>query len=228
MKAASKTVPKPPRAQPGRHGRSHSKPALSRTLARSESNPDHPADRILQTSRRIVLERGLDSLSFETIAAEAKVNKGATRYYFGSKNGLLAAMLDQLVKSDHVPQKAVAANASTAERVDFLIQSLRSIVQDRESFLLFFEMLPPGLRNSELRGRMKRWYDFWVNWFVAALGFDPGKTSPHGRALGRLCLAVLDGMWVQSEIDQHSREVDPLLDHLQAFLQKAVNSHGVV
>ena len=53
-----------------------------------------PAQRILAAARRLVGERGIENSHVGAIAEEAGLARGLVRYYFGSKDGLLAEVME--------------------------------------------------------------------------------------------------------------------------------------
>ena len=52
---------------------------------------------ILEAAGRIVLQRGATGLTLEAVAEEAGLSKGGLLYHYGSKEALLAAMVERLV-----------------------------------------------------------------------------------------------------------------------------------
>ncbi|MCP3098057.1 TetR/AcrR family transcriptional regulator [Myxococcus sp. K15C18031901] len=48
--------------------------------------------RLLRVARRLVQEEGLEALTLEAVARRARVGRGAPRYHFGGKRGLLEAL----------------------------------------------------------------------------------------------------------------------------------------
>ena len=53
------------------------------------------AQRILETAGRLFAEEGFESTTVRSIAAEARVNHALIYYHWGSKKGLLAAVLER-------------------------------------------------------------------------------------------------------------------------------------
>ncbi len=49
-------------------------------------------ERLLRVARRLVQEEGLEALTLEAVARRARVGRGAPRYHFGGKRGLLEAL----------------------------------------------------------------------------------------------------------------------------------------
>src|SRR3974377_1155751 len=57
------------------------------------ANDSHRRDRILDAAEHAFGERGFDGTSLRDIVLEAKVNLATVYYYFGSKHGLMEAVL---------------------------------------------------------------------------------------------------------------------------------------
>jgi len=57
----------------------------------------HPtAQKIMAAAKRILTERGYQALTLQGISAEANVNKSGVWYYFGGKQQLVLALLDDV------------------------------------------------------------------------------------------------------------------------------------
>lgn len=67
-------------------------PPVSEPRPATPEAPD-TATRILDAAEALFLEHGFSATSVRAIAREAGVNLGATHYHFGSKEGLLAAVV---------------------------------------------------------------------------------------------------------------------------------------
>ncbi|GAA3940603.1 hypothetical protein GCM10023085_22610 [Actinomadura viridis] len=52
-------------------------------------------DRLLDAAARLFLEKGADQVSIRAINAEAGLNPGAAHYHFGSREGLVSALLER-------------------------------------------------------------------------------------------------------------------------------------
>ena len=58
------------------------------------------AVRVLRAAQRILAERGFSGLTLNAVAVESGENKAMTKYYFGNKAGLIAALLDAAVHDE--------------------------------------------------------------------------------------------------------------------------------
>ncbi len=60
--------------------------------------PKYSREEIVEAAERVVARLGAPNLSFEAVAREASVSKGAVLHYFGTKEALIGAMVARLVK----------------------------------------------------------------------------------------------------------------------------------
>ncbi|MFE1396989.1 TetR/AcrR family transcriptional regulator [Nocardiopsis dassonvillei] len=63
-------------------------------MPRAEASPS-TRDRLLAAAERLFLERGVDQVSVRAVNAEAGLNPGAVHYHFGSREGLVTALLER-------------------------------------------------------------------------------------------------------------------------------------
>ena len=183
----------------------------------------HPtALRILEAAKRLLVERGFKAVTLEAIAARAGVNKAATRYYFGSKAGLLSAMVDEIVLDECAAIASdVGDGLSGEERLDTFVDNIRRMTHHVDGYSGFFDILPHAVRDRHLRSRMMYLYDVWYDWNIEWLGFkgDAGpEVDEELRSLGMFAAAVADGMAVQAMIHGKDYDPEPVLRTLRAFL----------
>lgn len=94
--------------------RAHSTEWMSRT-------PKISSEQIIAGAERVVARLGAGGLSFEAVAREAGVSKGAVLHYFGTKDALVSAMVERLVQrlspSNH-PDPAAGNLGSLIDRAE--------------------------------------------------------------------------------------------------------------
>jgi AcrR family transcriptional regulator len=189
----------------------------------SESLPP-TALKILEAAKKLLVTEGYEAVTLEKIAAEAGVNKAATRYYFGSKAGLVEAIVDEIVLDEcaHMARD-IAPDASLEERVDSFLQGVRVMATDPSSFGGFYDILPHALRDRRLRARLTRLYEVWYDWNLEWLVPDGVKDAfRESAALGRLAAAVIDGIAIQASIHGDDYDPEPTLHTLRHCLLAAL------
>jgi AcrR family transcriptional regulator len=196
----------------------------------------HPtALKILKAAKRLLVTKGFEAITLEAIAEEAGVNKAATRYYFGSKAGLMGAIVDEIVLDECASIASdVSERMSESERLDSFIANIGRLSTDVEGYSGFFDILPHALRDRHLRQRLVYLYDLWYDWNIEWLGLDDlaPELEDELRALGQFTAAVADGIAIQAEIHGKTYDPAPALALLREFLvgvlarMKAAASHS--
>lgn len=192
------------------------KPSRSRVLAQLETTPAQPlssltpkARLVLAAAQRIVFRDGFDRLSFANIAEEAGVYQSAVRYYFGSKAGLIQALVDASTHDLSVEVfSRVRRDDPLSVRLNTLLQACRTLPEAVE-YQSIWEMLPHVLRDDGLRKGVAQLYDTHRSHSEEVFGSNP---DPRYRELTRLyaclMLAVIEGMAVQKALDPEGVDLD--------------------
>lgn len=84
------------------------KPAPRRKTAAAATPEAGTRDRVLQVARAMIATRGNAAISLVDVAAEAGLSRQALYLLFGSRSGLLLAVVDQLDDSSAVPSRLAA------------------------------------------------------------------------------------------------------------------------
>lgn len=183
--------------------------------------------RLLRAAKRILSDKGFGALTLEAIAAEAGVNKAATKYHFGSKAGLLEAVVDEIVLDECASMTyAISPDASLEERLDSFLGAVRRMAADPATFGGYFEILPHALRDKALRTRLVYLYEVWYRWNLEWLGVDE-VDDEHWEwleGLGRLTAATIDGIAVQASIHGASYDPEPTLRTFRWCLEAVLRS----
>jgi TetR/AcrR family transcriptional regulator, regulator of biofilm formation and stress response len=171
------------------------------------------AVRILEAAQRVLARDGFRALTFETIAKEAGENPALIRYHFGSKAGLLTALVDSVLYQEAVELiEQLAAVPAGEERRETLLRVHEAIARDRASYQMFFEIVPHVLRDEELRPHFRRLFEWYRRLDTWALDEDTGDRTHQARSepLAILTVAMIDGLALQAI-------ADPDLDLAPAF-----------
>jgi AcrR family transcriptional regulator len=160
------------------------------------------AQAIIRAAQRILKRDGFAKLSFETIAAESGVYASAIRYYFGSKGGLIEALVD-------APTHDVSLEIRERWRSELDAQMrLRAAILESsrlavpEVYQSQWEMLPHILRSERLKKFVAGLYELhrqhYDELFQAA---DDALSREAVRCYASLSIAVLDGIAIQKSLD---------------------------
>jgi len=177
---------------------------------------------ILAAAERHFAERGFEAARLEDIAADVGIRRAAIFYYFGDKEELYAAVLDEVFAGAMV---ALPSHGSAAERLEASLTGWIDYVARRPSVarLILREAAnaQPGVASPFMRaGRAP------VEWFRAVIdeGMASGEMKPltdphrfislmgattvfHFAAMPWLTLDMPFDPWSRAELEKHKREI---------------------
>ena len=108
--------------------------------------------RILDAAKKILSERGYSKLTLQAIEEESGEYRALVAYYFGSKQGLVDAIIDSLMDNeDRALRERLEGIEKPEARVRTLIDEQRQISADWRGFCAFYELLPHIMRDDRLR-----------------------------------------------------------------------------
>ena len=170
------------------------------------------ARRLLEAAKRVLRRDGFRALTFETIAREAGENPALIRYHFGSKAGLLTALVDSVLYQEAVELiERLTAVASGPERRETLLALHEAMSSDRDSYQMFYEIIPHVIRDEQLEPHLRQlfeWYRRLDTWALDEWGRP--RRQAQSEPLAALTVAMTDGLALQAL-------ADPDLDLAAAF-----------
>lgn len=182
-------------------------PTPGATSARRDYPPT--AVKLLAAARRILMRKGYPGLTMQAIEQEAGINRALVHYYFGSKAGLLEALVDSLFEDPAFGYSDTVTFAPAgAERAGALLEWLGRITADRRSGRLLYELLPHVLRSHVLRGRAAELYAAYRVFDGECLASGAVADADLREDLGALSVAVVEGLGIQAAVDPHGFERD--------------------
>jgi AcrR family transcriptional regulator len=180
----------------------------------SDPTPDlaPTAARILDAAKRVLARDGFRGLTFETIAKEAGENPALIRYHFGSKAGLLTALVDSVMYQEAIELiEQLTAVPAGDERRKELLALHEGLPEDTDAYRNFFELIPHILRDGELEPHLRglfEWYRKLDAWALKDAG--DAEAAAHIAPMALLTVAIADGIALQ-------KLADPDLDFQPAF-----------
>ena len=172
------------------------------------------ARRIVEITRRLLIEKGYGYLSLENIAEECGLHKTAVRYYFRNKAGLMELVVDSWVHDNIallVPllDLSPAEGLSVDERMAAFVQAKREMSENTQAYLAFLELLPAILRDERHSERIENMYEWAVDLYLRLFAESLESLDEHqARGFAQLIIAVVDGLAVQNVISAERFPVD--------------------
>jgi AcrR family transcriptional regulator len=184
----------------------------------------HPtAQKILTAARRVITERGYQGLTLQAISSEAGVNKSGVWYYFGGKQQLVLALLEEVtVVESHHFGAAPAADATLEERIELIVGSAEQVEDRVRRFAAFYELLPEASRDAELREHLMAYYQGWYAWASETLASSRADAGTHLRdpaTIGQFASILLDGIFMQLVVAAPGFDLEAALAHARQTLR---------
>jgi AcrR family transcriptional regulator len=173
---------------------------------------------ILVAALAVLAREGIAETTTRKIAAEANVNQAMLRYYFGSKDELLFAVLRELMRrtQDIVRQ---AAQGHTSWR-DVIANGLRAfwehVEREPELQIMQYELTLYALRHTDSAWLAQQQYSGYSRVVEEALRdyIAPDTCSLSFSELARFIIGGLDGLILQFISDRDPARARRDLEHL--------------
>ena len=158
------------------------------------------AMRILEAAKRVLSERGYSKLTLQAVEEESGEYRALVAYYFGSKQGLVDAIIESLMDAeDEALRERLEGIKEPEERVSALIDEQRQISADWRGFRAFYELLPHIMRDDRLR------HDLAADYAKSRELDRQTLAAGHGGGdlgkLAALSVAIVEGLAVQYAAD---------------------------
>lgn len=179
------------------------------------------AQRMLSGAIRVIISKGFGNFTLASLAATSRVNVAAVKYYFGSKAGLVDAVVDAVLYGE---LKLVSPSSGAEEGPPGLSRLARETLvlsTPGKPLKVLFELLPHALRDKKLRAKLRDYYSMFYELHLEQLGAGV-STTPERRAqmsgLALLLTAIADGLTIQELIDPPHFDRDEAIRALDDLL----------
>jgi AcrR family transcriptional regulator len=147
---------------------------------------------LLDEARGLIADGGLGAVTHRSVEQAARVPHGSVTYYFGSRDGLVFALVDRMVAESEAQVAAIAEQQAAGSDLDTVARNIAAWMDgNRELHLARLELELAAARDPRLRERMtdaaRYFWGMCVPLAAAAGSQDPQR---DGRALA----AMVDGL----------------------------------
>ena len=199
--------------------------AASRKRVQSERS----RERLIDAATRLFAERGYRDASVQAIGEAAGISRGSIFWHFGSKEGLLWAVVQRAFTRWEaeilVPE---VAGARGEEAIARALRAHRRFLTEEGStlrllFVLMFEALGP---RPELAGEFARLHRdlraLATPWLVQAAAEGEFRADVDPRTIVTLIVGTLGGIVYQYLLDPDGLDVDRCYDDLERVLGRGL------
>lgn len=179
------------------------------------------AERILEAARNLLVRGGWEAVTVSAICEEADVYASAVQYHFGSKEELIAQVLDRVFReASHPGLDDILSMPTGRLRLRRAIETL-SCPGSMDIQLAYYEVLGREVLSDAGRERVSRQYEDWFEIITHGVGGRP-EDAEKLRPYARLLAAVFDGVIVQRLVDPENEECLGVLGLVEELLAPAL------
>jgi AcrR family transcriptional regulator len=200
--------------------------ARSRT-GRSTDRGSATRERIIAAADEVLAERGYAGTSISSICERAGVSATSVYWHFGSKAGLLEALLRQHGADHFEGVRRASAGGGPLDRLDRMLAAMRELATTRPpgsltalSVLAEGRHVAPELREALQRIRLQEIEDTAQD-FAAAVG----TRHPDLEAAAVLTAACANYAALTHAIEGGEHQVDDILEALRRAIMALVAPH---
>ncbi len=188
----------------------------------THADNDERRGAILAATVRVLAREGISAATTRKIASEAEVNQAMLGYYFGSKDELLFAVLQEMMRQT---QAVVLATRSSDQTLRGMIAASitafwETVERDPSIQLMQLELTLYALRQPESAWLARQQYAGYGAVIAQIVREGCGQTGEVCAvaydALARFIMGGLDGMILQFVSDQDAARAHRELAHLIA------------
>ena len=166
-------------------------------------------DQIVRAAFDVASRRGLDGLTVRLVATKARLSSGLVLFHFHSKNHLIVALLDWLLRTTtvlHIPPRIQRIRPPLHRLVALLRQEMHRLSREPRRIRLFFEFWVRGGRDAEIAtkmgGELERYREAFRPMAEAVLVAEPDRfLRVTADGLAAVAVSFIKGCAVQSMID---------------------------
>jgi AcrR family transcriptional regulator len=196
-----------------------------RVARRSRTQAERTAlseDRLLGAALRLISERGYDRTTLQAIGAEAGYSRGLVSHRFGSKEGLLWALLERMFGhwSTDSLNPAVGGQVGIAA-LHAAVEAMRHSVHARPErlrafYALLFESLGPlPVLRPKVAEFHRRQRDGVARWIQDGIAAGTVRADVDAAAQAALFMSAIRGAAYQWLIDPEV-DIDAIYDEIEA------------
>ncbi|MGC1282555.1 MAG: TetR/AcrR family transcriptional regulator [Streptosporangiaceae bacterium] len=171
-------------------------------------------EQLLDISRRLFAERGLDGTSIEEIAARADVSKPVVYEHFGGKEGLYAVVVDREVERFiAMATRLLAGEDNTTEKFEVAaVELLRYIQDNSDGFRILVRDSNPSSGSgtfASLISDIANQVEYILGDVLKERGYDPKLAPLYAQML--VGMVAFTGQWW---LDARKPELEEVAAHL--------------
>ena len=178
---------------------------------------------LLDEARRLIAEGGLAAVTHRSVEEAARVPHGSVTYYFGSRDGLVHALVDRMVAECEAQVAAIARQQAEGSDVHSVARNIARWMDDnRELHMARLELELAAARDPRIQERMT---DAARVFWAMCVPIAAAAGSPDPERDGRGMAAMVDGLLLD-RLAHPPQSQDVVVASLRWLLAGPPGSHG--
>jgi AcrR family transcriptional regulator len=179
-------------------------------------------ERILDAATEIFARKGFAGAGVDHLAARSGIAKTAVYHHFGSKEGLLAAVVERAAAAwiDGIAQAALEAGDDPGARLDRALAGMRALLEERPWILKLLQILALEVAEEkpEIRATLQAILERARGAIVAGLNDALGAELPGADQVAGVVLALIDGISLGRQVDPDGVPLDEAFAELRRIV----------
>lgn len=197
------------------------------TPSKNDIRSARTRERVLQAAIRCVYELGLQNASTVEITKRAGISRGAMLHHYPSKEDLLGAAYDALLKSEADKFRDVAGDYAEGEvTLDAFIDYLWSRFSSR-SFAITLDYVVAARTDPKMRGRVedaRKTYDRALDEIWGQFFARNGDSAKEAKRKLNLTVSLFRGLGLQYWIQSDRTDTEKLVTEWKAHLKELLSA----
>ena len=174
-------------------------------------------DEIIQTTKKILVNDGLADLSTRRVARELGISIGNLHYYFSTKNDLLKAVIEDVIRGydEEFERKAKLFPNAPRKRIEAFVRYLIADAKKPEVRAFFYQLWGMSVQNNFAADLRDKTYRRFVDMMVDMLApLHPDKSIAELKSLAMSISAPIEGLHVTFGLGKEMLDQYPEMDEL--------------
>ncbi|CAG0983381.1 HTH-type transcriptional regulator AcrR [Myxococcaceae bacterium] len=186
-------------------------------------------ERILDAAIELISERGYSATSVDALCRRAGIVKTALYWHFGSKEGLLAAVIDRVASEwiDEI-ERSVYRVGEPVERLTRAVRGMRTLVEERPELLrlLLAVLFERAEGDTESRAALRRTFVRARRAIVDAIESSaPGVREPD--LIAHTILSLMQGALLRRLVDPEGADLDRIFNEAERTVRLMLADRGI-
>lgn len=184
----------------------------------SKEKPAGNRQFILESAARLIMEKGVEKTSLSDIAKAVGISKGTLYYYYTSKSELIFDITELHMQriTDHI-LSILEKKRNEMTLKEILVMVFETFLKEETREKLHLYLLQDAITgNEKLSAKFREKYDEWRKLIEKEVEKVLKDTGEQSAVLAYIIVAAIDGLVIQSIINQQKIPVEQIAGWLSA------------